>query len=84
MNDHLDSSPLFLSMETLAVSNHGIPEHIIDGVLEMSKRFFALSTESKMKVRVLLFFFPLLIVGMRATSDRASKDVEFQGVFATP
>lgn len=83
MNDHLDSSLSFLSMETLAVSNHGIPEHIIDGVLEMSKRFFALSTESKMKVRVLLFF-PLLIVGMRATSDRASKDVEFQGVFATP
>lgn len=82
MNDHLDSSLSFLSMETLAVSNHGIPEHIIDGVLEMSKRFFALSTESKMKVRVLLFF-PLLIVGMRATSDRASKDVEFQGVFAT-
>ncbi|EDR13251.1 uncharacterized protein LACBIDRAFT_245639 [Laccaria bicolor S238N-H82] len=32
------------------VSNHGIPEHIIDGVLEMSKRFFALSTESKMKI----------------------------------
>ena len=83
MNDHLDSSLSFLSMETLAVSNHGIPEHIIDGVLEMSKRFFALSTESKMKVRVLLFF-PLLIVGMRATSDRASKDVEFQGVFAAP
>lgn len=83
MNDHLDSSLSFLSMETLAVSNHGIPEHIIDGVLEMSKRFFALSTESKMKVRVLLFF-SLLIVGMRATSDRASKDVEFQGVFATP
>ena len=83
MNDHLDSSLSFLSMETLAVSNHGIPEHIIDGVLEMSIRFFALSTESKMKVRVLLFF-PLLIVGMRATSDRASKDVEFQGVFATP
>lgn len=45
-----------LSMETLAVSNHGIPEHIIDGVLEISKRFFALSTESKMKVRVLLCF----------------------------
>ena len=30
--------------------NHGIPEHVTEGALEITKNFFSLPTEAKMEV----------------------------------